>query len=130
MTSATERRLPRLFLLILAGILALAVWQWHDRSPLSANLMELVPGTDNDALVESAEKRMQEPLNREMLVLVGHTDRQQAVELARKLGEQWQASGLFEKVQWTLQADLPALRTQLLKGRIAMLPASDRALLI
>ncbi|RMT07016.1 membrane protein, exporter [Pseudomonas coronafaciens pv. oryzae] len=130
MTSATERRLPRLFLLILAGILALAVWQWHDRSPLSANLMELVPGTDNDALVESAEKRMQEPLNREMLVLVGHTDRQQAVELARKLGEQWQASGLFEKVQWTLQADLPALRTQLLKGRIAMLPAADRALLI
>ncbi|SDW39987.1 Predicted exporter [Pseudomonas syringae] len=130
MTSATERLLPRLFLLILAGVLALAVWQWHDRSPLSANLMELVPGTDNDALVTSAEKRIQEPLNREMLVLVGHTNRQQAVELARELAEQWQASGLFEKVQWTLQADLPALRTQLLQGRIAMLPAADRSLLI
>ncbi|WP_179149337.1 MMPL family transporter [Pseudomonas syringae] len=130
MTSTTERLLPRLFLLILTAVLALAVWQWHDRSPLSANLMELVPGTDNDALVASAEKRMQEPLNREMLVLVGHADRQQAVELARTLGEQWQASGLFEKVQWTLQADLPALRTQLLQGRIAMLPAADRALLI
>lgn len=83
MTSTTERLLPRLFLLILASVLALAGWQWHDRSPLSANLMELVPGTDNDELVVSAEKRMQEPLNREMLVLVGHTDRQQAVELAR-----------------------------------------------
>lgn len=131
MTSATERRLlPRLFLLILAGVLALAVWQWHDHSPLSANLMELVPGTDNDALVTSAEKRIQEPLNREMLVLVGHADRQQAVELARELAQQWQASGLFEKVQWTLQADLPALRTQLLQGRIAMLPAADRTLLI
>ncbi|WP_183132008.1 MMPL family transporter [Pseudomonas syringae group genomosp. 3] len=130
MTSATERLLPRLFLLILAGVLALAVWQWHDRSPLSANLMELVPGTDNDALVTSAEKRIQEPLNREMLVLVGHANRQQAVELARELAEQWQASGLFEKVQWTLQADLPALRTQLLQGRIAMLPAADRSLLI
>ncbi|WP_419957163.1 MMPL family transporter, partial [Pseudomonas syringae] len=130
MTSTTERLLPRLFLLILAGVLALAGWQWHDRSPLSANLMELVPGTDNDALVTSAEKRMQAPLNREMLVLVGHADRQQAVELARTLAEQWQASGLFEKVQWTLQADLPALRTQLLQGRIAMLPAVDRTLLI
>ncbi|KTB77387.1 hypothetical protein AO070_17655 [Pseudomonas syringae pv. syringae PD2766] len=130
MTSATERLLPRLFLLILAGVLALAVWQWHDHSPLSANLMELVPGTDNDALVTSAEKRIQEPLNREMLVLVGHADRQQAVELARELAQQWQASGLFEKVQWTLQADLPALRTQLLQGRIAMLPAADRTLLI
>ncbi|WP_439852435.1 MMPL family transporter [Pseudomonas syringae] len=130
MTSATERLPPRLFLLILAGVLALAVWQWHDHSPLSANLMELVPGTDNDALVTSAEKRIQEPLNREMLVLVGHADRQQAVELARELAQQWQASGLFEKVQWTLQADLPALRTQLLQGRIAMLPAADRTLLI
>lgn len=130
MTSTTERLLPRLFLLILAGVLALAGWQWHDRSPLSANLMELVPGTDNDALVTSAEKRMQAPLNREMLVLVGHADRQQAVELARTLAEQWQASDLFEKVQWSLQADLPALRTQLLQGRIAMLPAVDRTLLI
>ncbi|EJM65024.1 putative exporter, partial [Pseudomonas sp. GM49] len=41
-----------------------------------------------------------------------------------------QASGLFEKVQWTLQADLPALRTQLLQGRLAMLQAADRQLLI
>ncbi|EPN12079.1 membrane protein, partial [Pseudomonas syringae pv. actinidiae ICMP 18804] len=30
MTSTTERLLPRLFLLILAGVLALAGWQWHD----------------------------------------------------------------------------------------------------
>ena len=57
-----------------------------------------------------AEQRMQEPLNREMLVLVGHADRQQAVAMAQTLGEQWQASGLFEKVQWNLQADLPARR--------------------
>lgn len=48
----------------------------------------------------SAEQRMQEPLNREMLVLVGSADRQQAIATARQLGEAWQASGLFEKVQW------------------------------
>jgi predicted exporter len=91
--------------------------------------MELVPGTNPDALELRAEQRMQEPLNREMLVLVGHADRQQAVNMAQKLGEQWQASGLFEKVQWNLQADLPALRTQLLQGRLAMLSADDQQLL-
>ncbi|EJM76499.1 MMPL family transporter [Pseudomonas sp. GM55] len=130
MTLPSERFLPRLFLILLLAVLALAGWQWRDGAPLSANLMELVPGTAPDALELRAEQRMQEPLNREMLVLVGHTDRQQAIAMAQTLGEQWQASGLFEKVQWTLQADLPALRTQLLQGRLAMLSAADRQLLV
>ena len=130
MTLPSERMLPRLFLVLLLAVLALAGWQWRDGTPLSANLMELVPGTAPDALELRAEQRMQEPLNREMLVLVGHKDRQQAIAMAQKLGEQWQASGVFEKVQWNLQADLPALRTQLLQGRLAMLSAADRQQLI
>ncbi|WP_454845111.1 MMPL family transporter [Pseudomonas farris] len=130
MTLPSERMLPRLFLILLLAVLALAGWQWRDGAPLSANLMELVPGTAPDALELRAEQRMQEPLNREMLVLVGHKDRQQAIAMAQKLGEQWQASGVFEKVQWNLQADLPALRTQLLQGRLAMLSAADRQQLI
>lgn len=130
MTLPSERMLPRLFLILLLAVLALAGWQWRDGAPLSANLMELVPGTAPDALELRAEQRMQEPLNREMLVLVGHKDRQQAIAMAQKLGEQWQASGVFEKVKWNLQADLPAVRTQLLQGRLAMLSAADRQQLI
>ncbi|MDI2593376.1 MMPL family transporter [Pseudomonas sp. 681] len=130
MTLPSERMLPRLFLILLLAVLALAGWQWRDGAPLSANLMELVPGTAPDALELRAEQRMQEPLNREMLVLVGHADRQRAIAMAQKLGDEWQASGLFEKVQWNLQADLPALRTQLLQGRLAMLGDADRQQLI
>src|SRR5471032_2791109 len=130
MTLPSERMLPRLFLILLLAVLALAGWQWRDGAPLSANLMELVPGSTPDALELKAEQRMQEPLNREMLVLVGHADRQKAVAVAQQLGEAWQASGLFEKVQWNLQADLPALRQQLLQGRLAMLSAKDREQLI
>ncbi|PYB98398.1 hypothetical protein DMX04_19175 [Pseudomonas koreensis] len=129
MTLPSERRLPLLFLSLLLAVVALAAWQWRDGAPLSANLMELVPGTSPDALEVRAEQRTQEPLNREMLVLVGHADRQQALNMAQQLGEQWQASGLFETVQWNLQADLPALRKQLLQGRLAMLSADDRQLL-
>ena len=95
MTLPSERRLPWLFLSLLLAVVALAAWQWRDGAPLSANLMELVPGTSPDALEVRAEQRMQEPLNREMLVLVGHADRQQALTMAQQLGEQWQASGLF-----------------------------------
>ena len=126
----SEYWLPRGFLILLLVVLALAGWQWRHGAPLSANLMELVPGDAPDALQLRAEQRMQEPLNREMLVLVGSTDRQQAVAAAQQLGEQWQASGLFESVQWNLQADLPALREQLLRGRLAMLSSADREQLI
>ncbi|NBA94006.1 MMPL family transporter [Pseudomonas sp. R5(2019)] len=126
----TERLLPHLFMLLLLAVAALAGWQWHAAAPLSADLMQLVPGATPDALEQRAEQRMQEPLNREMLVLVGHPDRTRAIALAHRLGEQWQASGLFEKVQWNLQADLPALRAQLLQGRLALLPAPDRKLLL
>ena len=126
----SERWLPRGFLILLLAVLALAGWQWRHGAPLSANLMDLVPGQSPDALELSAEQRMQEPLNREILVLVGSADRQHAIATAQQVGEQWQASGLFEKVQWNLQADLPALREQLLRGRLAMLGDADRTQLI
>ncbi|MFK0313143.1 MMPL family transporter [Pseudomonas sp. NPDC090233] len=130
MTLPTERLLPRLFLGLLLVILALAGWQWHRAAPLSADLMTLVPGATEDPLLKRAEQRMQEPLNRELLVLVGHKDRQQALTLAQSLAEKWQASGLFETVQWSLQTDLQAVREQLLHGRLALLAASDRRQLV
>ncbi|KNX76011.1 membrane protein [Pseudomonas sp. 250J] len=125
----TERLLPRLFAGLLLIMLAVAGWQWHRGAPLSADLMTLLPGATQDPLVKQAEQRMQEPLNRELLVLVGHSQREQAVALAQRLAGQWQASGLFEKVQWSLQTDLQALRSQLLQGRVAMLSTHDRQLL-
>lgn len=126
----TERLLPRLFLGLLLVMLAIAGWQWHRSAPLSADLMTLVPGATQDLLVKRAEQRMQEPLNREMLVLVGHPEREQALALAERLAARWQGSGLFEKVQWSLQTDLSALRAQLLQGRLALLSANDREQLI
>ncbi|MDZ4018794.1 MMPL family transporter [Pseudomonas sichuanensis] len=126
----TERLLPRLFLGLLLVMLAIAGWQWHRGAPLSADLMTLVPGATQDPQVLRAEQRMQDPLNREMLVLVGHPEREQALALAERLAARWQGSGLFEKVQWSLQTDLSALRAQLLQGRLALLSANDREQLI
>jgi len=125
-----EKALPRAFVLLLLTLLTLAAWQWRDGPPLSTDLMELVPGGARDGLQKQAGQRMQEPLNRELLVLLGYPTREAAIAQVRQLGEQWQASGLFEKVQWSLQADLPALRQQLLVGRLALLGAADRELLI
>lgn len=125
-----ERLLPRLFLLLLVIVLGAAGWQWRAGAPVSADLMTLVPGDSQDPLVQRAEQRMQAPLNRELLLLVGHPDRAEALALSQRLAERWQASGLFEKVQWNLQPDLAALREQLLQGRLALLSSADRDVLL
>ncbi|WP_315808236.1 hypothetical protein [Pseudomonas sp. C9-3] len=118
--------LPRLVIAGLLALLALAAWQWRHGPPLSTDLLELVPGSSRDALQKQAEQRMQEPLNRELIVLVGYPERDTAIAHARELAERWQASGLYENVQWGVQADLPALREQLRTGRLALLSDDDR----
>ncbi|WP_437881881.1 MMPL family transporter [Pseudomonas sp. LRF_L74] len=130
MTSRIEYWGPRLFPLALLLLVALAAWQWRDGPPVSANLLELVPSAAPDALEQQAEQRIQEPLNRELLVLIQHPDRQQAMSLARQLGQRWREAGLFEKVQWDLQSDLPSLRRQLQDQRLALLPSADAQLLL
>ncbi|WP_287030865.1 MMPL family transporter [Pseudomonas sp. UBA6310] len=130
MISPIERRAPRVFLAGLLMLLALGAWQWRNGAPLSTDILELVPGSSRDALQKSAEQRMQEPLNRELLVLVGYPERDRAIAAASRLAGVWQASTLFEKVQTGVQADLPTLREQLLQGRLALLGAATRERLI
>lgn len=121
-----ECLLPRLFLLALAGLLALAAWQWRNGPPVAADMLALLPQGAGDALVRQAEQRMQEPLNREVLLLVGHPDAARAIDLARRLGQGWQNDPHIERAQWSLEADLPAVRRQLLDSRLALLGAADR----
>lgn len=124
-----ERSLPRLFGLLLLALLALAAWQWRDGPPVSASMLALLPAGSCDALVQQAEQRMQEPLNREVLLLIGHPQRAEAIALVMQLGQQWRKLPQFEKVQWSLQADLEAIRAQLRSSRLSLLPAADRQLL-
>ncbi|UVE19661.1 hypothetical protein NVV93_02440 [Pseudomonas sp. LS44] len=126
----TERLLPRLFLFLLAALLALAAWQWRAGAPVEASMLSLLPQGAGDARVQQAEQRMQEPLNRELLVLIGHPQRDRAIALVQQIGRHWQAEQRFARVQWSLDADLPALREQLRTSRLALLPAADRQQLL
>jgi predicted exporter len=127
---ALERNLSRLFGLLLLGLLLLAVWQWRNGAPVTASMLALLPAGNSDALVQQAEQRMQAPLNREVLLLVGHSRRAEAIALATQIGQQWQLLPQFDRVQWSLQADLAAIREQLRTSRLALLPAADRQLLL
>lgn len=130
MSTELQKALPRLFGVLFLALLALAAWQWRNGPPVSANLLELLPSSAPDAIEQQAEQRMQEPLNRELVVLVGHAKREQALRLAAELGQRWQDEAAFAKVQWNLQPDLTALRQQLLAQRPALLGRADRQQLL
>lgn len=126
----SERWLPRGFLLLLAALLALAAWQWRNGPPMAADMLALLPAGSGDALVQQAEQRMQEPLNRDLLLLIGHPQRDQAIALVQQVGEQWRGSGRFAQVQWSVDSDLAALRDYLRSNRLSLLPTADRQLLL
>jgi predicted exporter len=126
----SERWLPRGFLLLLVALLCLAAWQWRNGPPVAADMLALLPAGSGDALAQQAEQRMQEPLNRDLLLLVGHPQRDQAIALVQQVGEQWRSSGRFARVQWNVDSDLNALRDYLRNNRLALLPAADRQLLL
>ncbi|MGV2899935.1 MMPL family transporter [Achromobacter sp. AGC78] len=121
-----ERWLPRLFKLGLLLVLCVGAWQCRHGWPVSANLMELVPHAQTDAIRQLAEARIQEPLSRQLLALVAAPAGADPVAPARALAERLRGSGLFASVQLELNVDVPALRAQLLAGRLAMLPVADR----
>ncbi|MCS3506497.1 MMPL family transporter [Achromobacter sp. JUb104] len=125
-----ERWLPRLFKLGLLLVLCVGAWQCRHGWPVSANLMELVPHAQTDATRQLAEARIQEPLSRQLLALVAAPAGADPVAPARALAERLRGSGLFASVQLELNVDVPALRAQLLAGRLAMLPVADREQLV
>ena len=91
-----ERSLPRLFGVFLLALLALAAWQWRNGPPVAASMLDLLPEGAGDALVLQAEQRMQEPLNRDLMLLIHHSDEEVAVGLAEEIADRLRAAGFSE----------------------------------
>jgi len=128
-----QARPQQLFLLALALLLGLGLWQCRAGVPVSFDLMVLLPQgrVDTDAaLYQRAIQRVQQPLSRQMLALVAHADSGQALQAARILAQRWQASGLFDKVELSVDLDLDALRERLLAQRLSLLPEQTRKRLL
>lgn len=130
----TTVRLPRLipviFIVALFALAGLTACQWRDGPPVSANLLQLLPSGAPGELDQQAEARMQEPLNRDLMLLLRHADDTTATALAESVGNNLLASGLFAQVRHTVDADLAAIRRQLLDQRLALLDSSSREALM
>ena len=119
-----------LFGVALIGLLALSAWQWRNGPPLSANLLLLLPSDSHDTLEQLAAERMQEPLNRDLMLLIRHTDAPDAQRLAESAAAELRNSGLFAEVRDRVQTDLPSVLRQLREQPLGLLGDVDRQQLI
>ena len=122
-----ERGLPKLFLVLLLGLTALSAWQWRGAAPISASLLDILPQGAADPLQAFAQQRMQEPLDRELIVVLRHPEGAHASHVfAEQLAQQWRASGIYQRVDSQLTLDIAAVRQQLLADRSNLLPLAVR----
>ena len=126
----TRRWPAALFCLALLGLLALNAWQWRDGPPLSANLLQLLPDASHDTLEGLATERMQEPLKRDLMLLIRHDDERETWRLTESLAAELRASGLFAQVRERIQPDLPAVARQLREQTLGLLGDTERQQLI
>ena len=119
-----------LFCLALLGLLALSAWQWRDGPPLSANLLQLLPSDSHDALEQLATERMQEPLKRDLMLLIRHDEERETQRLTESLAAELRGSGLFAQVRERVQPDLPAVARQLREQSLGLLDDTERQQLI
>lgn len=127
--TTTERLLRRAAWCALGLLLGLLAWQCRNGWPVTSDLMTLAPDIRASAAVNLAQQRVDAPLSRQMIVLVGHADPGRAVSLAEHVADTLQDSGGFDSLRLRIDVDVAALRAALLAARLAMLGAPDRTLL-
>lgn len=64
---ALEQRLFAAFIALLVILAGLSLWQWRAESPVSANLLQILPHADNNQLIEYAQQRTQAVLDQELI---------------------------------------------------------------
>lgn len=119
-----ERRLFAVFLLLVLVLSALSGWQWRNGAPVSANLLDILPESEQDLQLEQARQTMEAALQRELIVLVRHP---QAEQLLPQWLQPLEASGQFSRIDYRIDGQqLDVLGRQLLDDRVLMVPQEVR----
>ena len=118
-----EGRLFAVFLLLVLVLAALSGWQWRNGAPVSANLLDILPESEQDLQVEQARLAMDAALQRELIVLVRHP---QAEQLLPQWLQPLEAGRLFSRIDYRIDGQLHVLGRQLLDGRVLMVPQEVR----
>lgn len=120
------RRLYTLLIVLLAGFV---IAHTAARPWLQTDLAELLPQTQQDTVLQAADKAGEVQLNSQVILLAGSDDAEQAFQTASSLAGKWRDSGLFTAVDESLSPDLAQVRADMQQLGLAVLPQKERDLL-
>ena len=127
----SPRLLRSLFLIVLAALLAALVPLLSRPDWLQTDLATLLPQDARpDAVWQAADAAQEKQMNSQILALIGSDTLADAIHGVEALSAQWQASGLFVQVESEFGGDLPALRGEIARLGVALLPLAQAQLLL
>lgn len=130
MRSPDPRTRARLWLLVVGLLVALFGWQAYRGIELDTNILDLLPATEQDAVVETSLQTYTDHLARRQVFLLGHSSFDLARRAALYLGERLDAAPAWEQVDVRFgDEQLAALHNLYFPYRHQLLTDQDRAVL-
>lgn len=117
-----------IILFVVCGLFAFLISQsnW-----LQTDLQALLPEEQGWQPVQvQADKKQEARFNRQIIAMVGHSDSEQAFQLATEIVGQWQTSGLFSQINDKILPDLSTLQNEINLLKFATLPITIREQLL
>ncbi|MCQ9325722.1 MMPL family transporter [Neisseria dentiae] len=123
----TIRRIYTALMVLLLGfaVYSVAATQW-----LQTDLTALLPQEERpDVLLQAADRAVEAQLNTQVVLLAGSADAEKAFQTASEIAALWRKSQVFAAVDSSVSPDLEAVRTDVRRLGLAVLPPEQRQLL-
>ena len=124
------RTLRRTYTALSALLCLFLIYAFATGNRLQTDLTALLPAdAQPDALLTAADKAGEAQLNTQVVLLAGSADADTAFQTASEIAQTWRGSGVFESVDSSITPDLDAVRADMQKLGLAVLPQEQARLI-
>ncbi|WMY91699.1 MMPL family transporter [Snodgrassella communis] len=110
-----------LYLLLILCVAVALLCSWLQQNRLDTDLTSLLPAEgQNTQAQQLAKVRMNQRMNRDMVVLLSSDSPDKTLAAAHMLQKRWQDSGVFEAVTGKIEPDVAALQVNIQRLRLAV----------
>ncbi|MCO6516448.1 MAG: MMPL family transporter, partial [Snodgrassella sp.] len=110
-----------LYLLLILCVAVALLCSWLQQNRLDTDLTSLLPAEgQNTQAQQLAKVRMNQRMNRDMVVLLSSDSPDKTLAAAHMLQKKWQDSGVFEAVTGKIEPDVAALQANIQRLRLAV----------